>query len=151
MLGVDSCRCDGMEGVAPINGDLKGLVCRLLLGNGLREPEGVSSAFADLNKEAGVGVSGGCTEEKAFLAEENVVCGGDATWVEEGKPGETWSRSSCHFLILSSASRRAAADGTKSDFALSPVREGLLKAGMAVVAVLNPMNGVDTSGLNHAV
>lgn len=84
MLGADTCGCEGMEVIALIKGDLKGFVCRLLprLCNALCDLEGVGSAFADLKREAGVGVSGACTEGCAFLADENVARGGDTIWVE---------------------------------------------------------------------
>lgn len=79
MLGVDTCRCDSIEGVAVIKGDLKGLDCRLLpeLCNELCDLACVGST-----EEAGVGVSGACIEENVFLAEENVACGGDISRVE---------------------------------------------------------------------
>lgn len=156
MLGVDTCRCDSIEGVTLIKGDLKGMVCRLLakLGNELRNLVGVGSASACLRKEVGVGVSGACMEENALLAEENITCG-EATWVERSESGSlsvgSWSgrrTSSCHFLIFSSASCKAAADGTKSDLALSPLIDGLWKPGIAVVAEENPTN--ELVGLNHA-
>lgn len=61
-----------MDGAASIKGDLNGFGCRLLLCRELCDLEGVGSACADLNRETGVGVSGGCMEENAFLAEVNV-------------------------------------------------------------------------------
>lgn len=84
MLGVDICRCDSVEGVAVIKGDLKGLDWRLLprLCNELCD-----LACAGSEQEVGVGVSGACIEENVFLAEENVARGGDTSWVEWGESG----------------------------------------------------------------
>lgn len=154
MPGADTCRCGSMEGVVVIKGDLKGLVCRFppTLCNELCDSASVSPA-----EEVGVGVLGACIEENVFFAEENVARGGDTGWVEWGDPGTlcvgTWSgrwTSSCHFLIFSSASCRAAADGTKNEFALLPLIDGLWKAGIAVAAALNPTKELDASELNHA-
>lgn len=54
-----------------MKGDLKGLVGHLppKLCNAVFDLVGVGSAFADLKRGAGVGVSGAWTEENAFLAE----------------------------------------------------------------------------------
>lgn len=97
---MGTCRCDSME---LIMGDLKALVWGLLpkLCNAVFDLVGVGSAFADLKTGAGVGVSGACTEENAFLAEWNVARGD--IWVESGssRVGGWSGRSSCHFAIFS--------------------------------------------------